>query len=109
MKPVILNTYSSGISERGVQTVGQERQSVRCITRNPAGHRLNILPLPLRRADLQPRHVLAEQQRQTTEVGVAAFRVRHCFVPFFLGADVVDHISTDHQPRYGFDGELGLP
>lgn len=74
-------------------TIGQERQSVGCVTGNAALDGLDILPVALGGSNLQAGHMLAEQQRQRSEIRMTAFGVRLSLVPVFLAPRIVDHVS----------------
>ena len=51
-----------------------------------------MLPFTFRSADLQTRNMLREEQSQTAEVCVAAFRIRLGKVPLPLSSDVINHV-----------------
>lgn len=53
-------------------TVRQEAQCVCSVTSNTSVNRSDILPLSLRRTNLQSGHMLREQQRQTAKIRVSA-------------------------------------
>lgn len=78
-------------SERAL-TIGEESQSVSGVAGDTTLDRLDPFPLAFRRADLQARDVLGEEQGQTAKVGVSALGVRLGTIPLVLRADVVDHV-----------------
>ena len=98
-----------GLAERtGVElTFGQERQGVRGVASDTTLNRFDPFPFSLRGLDLQTSHMLGEEQRQATEIRMAALGVGLGFVPFLLRPDVVDHVPEvvvrDLVVRVGVD------
>lgn len=72
--------------------IGEKGQGISSVARDAALDRLDIFPVPLRCFDLQARHVLGEQQRQTAKVRVPALGVPLGEIPFLLRPHIVDHV-----------------
>ena len=75
------------------EPVGPELQRIGDIHRDAARIRLDVLPPPLRRFDLQCGHGLREEQRQTAKIGVSA-RIQVLVPGVFLStARAVYHVA----------------